>query len=96
MPAIVDEFAALAKRHEIIYCDLIISRNRELILPVARSGRAAAGAAPGSVVEEEPTELETFFMFEPCTLRRTRRFIQPFYQEWTSRVRSSGKEKRRA
>ena len=100
VPAIVAEFAALCKRYEIMYCDAIIARNRDVVLPATRTeaqraGRSYAAVAAGNA-DLPRTDMDAFFMFEPYGLRRTSSFIQPHYQEWTGQVRPAGRQARRA
>ena len=54
----------------------IMERNSRQMLPVIRS------TAGGDSVQTCTNPLDTFFPFDPCVLKRSKKFIDPIYQIW--------------
>ncbi|KAL0617496.1 RNA polymerase I-specific transcription initiation factor RRN3 [Plecturocebus cupreus] len=76
LPSVVNFFAAITNKYQLVFCYTIIERNNRQMLPVIRS------TARGDSVQTCTNPLDTFFPFDPCVLKRSKKFIDPIYQIW--------------
>ncbi|XP_049494247.1 RNA polymerase I-specific transcription initiation factor RRN3 isoform X1 [Panthera uncia] len=76
LPSVVNFFAAITSKYQLVFCYTIIERNNRQMLPVIRS------TAGGDSVRTCTNPLDTFFPFDPCVLKRSKKFIDPIYQIW--------------
>ncbi|KAL1780259.1 RNA polymerase I-specific transcription initiation factor RRN3 [Sigmodon hispidus] len=76
LPSVVNFFAALTNKYQLVFCYTIMERNNRQMLPVIRS------TAGGDSVQTCTNPLDTFFPFDPCVLKRSKKFIDPIYQIW--------------
>ncbi|XP_014721809.1 RNA polymerase I-specific transcription initiation factor RRN3 [Equus asinus] len=76
LPSVVNFFAAITSKYQLVFCYTIIERNNRQMLPVVRS------TAGGDSVHTCTNPLDTFFPFDPCVLKRSKKFIDPIYQIW--------------
>ncbi|XP_004604384.1 RNA polymerase I-specific transcription initiation factor RRN3 [Sorex araneus] len=76
LPSVVNFFAAITNKYQLVFCYTIIERNNRQMLPVIRN------TAGGDSVQTCTNPLDTFFPFDPCVLKRSKKFIDPLYQEW--------------
>ncbi|XP_004587152.1 RNA polymerase I-specific transcription initiation factor RRN3 [Ochotona princeps] len=76
LPSVVNFFAALTNKYQLAFCYTIIERNNRQMLPVIRN------TAGGDSVHTCTNPLDTFFPFDPCVLKRSKKFIDPIYQIW--------------
>ncbi|KAL4678035.1 hypothetical protein H8959_020709 [Pygathrix nigripes] len=64
LPSVVNFFAAITSKYQLVFCYTIIERNNRQMLPVIRS------TAGGDSVQTCTNPLDTFFPFDPCVLKR--------------------------
>ncbi|KFO36888.1 RNA polymerase I-specific transcription initiation factor RRN3 [Fukomys damarensis] len=76
LPSVVNFFAAITNKYQLVFCYTIIERNNRQMLPVIRN------TAGGDSVQTCTNPLDTFFPFDPCVLKRSKVFIDPIYQTW--------------
>lgn len=76
LPSVVNFFAAITNKYQLVFCYTIIERNNRQMLPVIRS------TTGGDSVQTCTNPLDTFFPFDPCVLKRSKKFIDPIYQIW--------------
>lgn len=76
LPSVVNFFAAITSKYQLVFCYTIIERNNRQMLPVIRN------TAGGDSVQTCTNPLDTFFPFDPCVLKRSKKFIDPIYQIW--------------
>ncbi|XP_029326598.1 RNA polymerase I-specific transcription initiation factor RRN3 [Mus caroli] len=76
LPQVVNFFAAITNKYQLVFCYTIMERNSRQMLPVIRS------TAAGDCVQTCTNPLDTFFPFDPCVLKRSKKFIDPIYQIW--------------
>lgn len=76
LPRVVNFFAAITNKYQLVFCYTIMERNNRQMLPVIRS------TAGGDSVQTCTNPLDTFFPFDPCMLKRSKKFIDPVYQAW--------------
>ncbi|XP_037363465.1 RNA polymerase I-specific transcription initiation factor RRN3 [Talpa occidentalis] len=76
LPSVVNFFAAITSKYQLVFCYTIIERNNRQMLPVIRN------TAGGDSVQTCTNPLDTFFPFDPCVLKRSKKFIDPVYQVW--------------
>ncbi|XP_019653945.1 RNA polymerase I-specific transcription initiation factor RRN3 isoform X1 [Ailuropoda melanoleuca] len=76
LPAVVNFFAAITSKYQLVFCYTIIERNNRQMLPVIRN------TAGGDSVQTCTNPLDTFFPFDPCVLKRSKKFLDPIYQIW--------------
>ncbi|XP_004705814.1 RNA polymerase I-specific transcription initiation factor RRN3 [Echinops telfairi] len=76
LPSVVNLFAAITSKYQLVFCYTIIERNNRQMLPVIRN------TAGGDSVQTCTNPLDTFFPFDPCVLKRSKKFIDPIYQLW--------------
>lgn len=72
LASIVGEFARITEQYQLVYCWTIINRNKRLLQPTGLDGQQ----------DNNPSDLESFFVFEPFRLKLTSQFINGYYQEW--------------
>lgn len=75
LPAVVQQFASIARHYQLVYCYSVIERNQRFCLPTAANGSGDAGG-PGDVA------LDAFFPFDPYLLKRTGKWINPLYRKF--------------
>uniref|UniRef100_A0A2K5EKW9 RNA polymerase I-specific transcription initiation factor RRN3 n=1 Tax=Aotus nancymaae TaxID=37293 RepID=A0A2K5EKW9_AOTNA len=76
LPSVVNFFAAITNKYQLIFCYTIIKRNNRQMLPAIRS------TSGGDSVQTCTNPLDTFFPFDPCVLKQSKKFIDPIYQIW--------------
>ncbi|XP_028001282.2 RNA polymerase I-specific transcription initiation factor RRN3 isoform X2 [Eptesicus fuscus] len=76
LPSVVNFFAAITSKYQLVFCYTIIERNNRQMLPIIRS------TAGGDSVQTCTNPLDSFFPFDPCVLKRSKKFIDPIYQIW--------------
>ncbi|NWU94552.1 RRN3 factor, partial [Upupa epops] len=76
LPSIVNLFAAITRKYQLVFCYTIIERNNRQFIPVVRSGTG------GDLVQTCTNPLDSFFPFDPYVLKRSKKTIDPFYQFW--------------
>uniref|UniRef100_F6W8D3 RRN3 homolog, RNA polymerase I transcription factor n=1 Tax=Ornithorhynchus anatinus TaxID=9258 RepID=F6W8D3_ORNAN len=76
LPTVVNLFAAITRKYQLVFCYTIIERNNRQMLPVIRS------SVGGDSVQTCTNPLDSFFPFDPCVLKRSKKIIDPFYQIW--------------
>ncbi|XP_058894312.1 RNA polymerase I-specific transcription initiation factor RRN3 isoform X2 [Kogia breviceps] len=76
LPSVVNFFAAITNKYQLVFCYTLIERNNRQMLPVIRN------TAGGDSVQTCTNPLDTFFPFDPCVLKRSKNFIDPLYQVW--------------
>ncbi|KAM5332283.1 RNA polymerase I-specific transcription initiation factor RRN3 [Glossophaga mutica] len=76
LPSVVNFFAAITNKYQLVFCYTIIERNNRQMLPIIRN------TAGGDSVQTCTNPLDTFFPFDPCVLKRSKKFIDPIYQIW--------------
>nr|XP_024209835.1 LOW QUALITY PROTEIN: putative RRN3-like protein RRN3P2 [Pan troglodytes] len=76
LPSVVNFLAAITNKYQLVFCYTIIERNNHQMLPVIRS------TTGGDSVQTCTNPLDTFFPFDPCVLKRSKKFIDPIYQVW--------------
>ncbi|KAM4656863.1 RNA polymerase I-specific transcription initiation factor RRN3 isoform 1-T1 [Amazona ochrocephala] len=76
IPSVVNLFAAITRKYQLVFCYTIIERNNRQFLPVVRSGSG------GDLVQTCTNPLDSFFPFDPYILKRSKKTIEPFYQFW--------------
>ena len=70
---IVDMFARVTRKYEVVFCYTIIEHNRRSLL----SSTMTAG------LRDRKNMLDSFFPFDPYLLKKSSKYIDPVYQEWT-------------
>ncbi|XP_037243181.1 RNA polymerase I-specific transcription initiation factor RRN3 isoform X1 [Falco rusticolus] len=76
IPSVVNLFAAITRKYQLVFCYTIIERNNRQFIPVVRSGTG------GDLVQTCTNPLDSFFPFDPYVLKRSRKTIDPLYQFW--------------
>ncbi|XP_069839804.1 RNA polymerase I-specific transcription initiation factor RRN3 isoform X2 [Dendropsophus ebraccatus] len=76
LPSVVNFFAAITRKYQLVFCYTIIERNNRQMIPVIRSSTGGDSAQTCS------NPLDSFFPFDPCILKRCKIFIDPIYQPW--------------
>ncbi|XP_007106212.2 RNA polymerase I-specific transcription initiation factor RRN3 isoform X2 [Physeter macrocephalus] len=76
LPSVVNFFAAITNKYQLVFCYTLIERNNRQMLPVIRN------TAGGDSVQTCTNPLDTFFPFDPYVLKRSKKFIDPLYQVW--------------
>ncbi|KAM9179286.1 RNA polymerase I-specific transcription initiation factor RRN3 isoform 1-T1 [Mergus octosetaceus] len=76
IPSVVNLFAAITRKYQLVFCYTIIERNNRQFIPVVRSGTG------GDLVQTCTNPLDSFFPFDPYVLKRSKKVIDPFYQFW--------------
>ncbi|KAK3717337.1 hypothetical protein QZH41_011568, partial [Actinostola sp. cb2023] len=77
LTTIVNLFALVTSRHQIVLCYTVIERNKRSLLPIAsiQSNKAVSRLTIFN-------QLDSFFPFDPYLLPKSGKFIKPLYQEW--------------
>ena len=88
-PAIVAEFARVARRLRFMYVYPLLEANRRVrlaagVLPSAGGGGTMDGPALGAAARKEtdPQQLDAYFPFDPYRLPRSKRWVADDYREW--------------
>ncbi|KAJ7416051.1 RNA polymerase I-specific transcription initiation factor RRN3 [Willisornis vidua] len=76
IPSVVNLFAAITRKYQLVFCYTIIERNNRQLIPVVRSGTG------GDLVQTCTNPLDSFFPFDPYILKRSKKTIDPLYQFW--------------
>ncbi|MEE6497566.1 hypothetical protein FKM82_002771 [Ascaphus truei] len=76
LPSVVNLFAAITRKYQLVFCYTIIERNRRQMIPIIRSSTG------GDSVQTCTNPLDSFFPFDPCVLKRCKKLIDPVYQIW--------------
>ncbi|XP_009076439.1 PREDICTED: RNA polymerase I-specific transcription initiation factor RRN3 [Acanthisitta chloris] len=76
IPSVVNLFAAITRKYQLVFCYTIIERNNRQFIPVVRSGTG------GDLVQTCTNPLDSFFPFDPYILKRSKKIIDPLYQFW--------------
>ncbi|KAG8432947.1 hypothetical protein GDO86_017275 [Hymenochirus boettgeri] len=76
IPSVVQLFAAITRKYQLVFCYTIIERNNRQMIPMVRSSMG------GDSVHISFNPLDSFFPFDPCLLRRCKKLIDPLYQAW--------------
>ncbi|XP_040976008.1 RNA polymerase I-specific transcription initiation factor RRN3 isoform X2 [Aquila chrysaetos chrysaetos] len=76
IPSVVNLFAAITRKYQLVFCYTIIERNNRQFIPVVRSGTG------GDLVQTCTNPLDSFFPFDPYMLKRSKKTIDPLYQFW--------------
>uniref|UniRef100_A0A8B9SY76 RNA polymerase I-specific transcription initiation factor RRN3 n=1 Tax=Anas platyrhynchos TaxID=8839 RepID=A0A8B9SY76_ANAPL len=64
IPSVVNLFAAITRKYQLVFCYTIIERNNRQFIPVVRSGTG------GDLVQTCTNPLDSFFPFDPYVLKR--------------------------
>ncbi|KAM4025781.1 RNA polymerase I-specific transcription initiation factor RRN3 isoform 1-T2 [Anomaloglossus baeobatrachus] len=76
LPSVVNFFAAITRKYQLVFCYTIIERNNRQMIPIIRS------SAGGEITQTVSNPLDSFFPFDPCVLKRCKISIDPIYQPW--------------
>ncbi|XP_063555677.1 RNA polymerase I-specific transcription initiation factor RRN3 isoform X1 [Gorilla gorilla gorilla] len=76
LPSVVNFFAAITNKYQLVFCYTIIERNNRQMLPVIRS------TTGGDSVQTCTNPLDTFFPFDPCVLKSRDRVL-PHWTGWS-------------
>ncbi|XP_075686257.1 RNA polymerase I-specific transcription initiation factor RRN3 [Rhinoderma darwinii] len=76
LPSVVNLFAAITRKYQLVLCYTIIERNNRQMIPIVRSSTG------GDYAQTCSNPLDSFFPFDPCLLKRCKIFIDPIYQPW--------------
>ncbi|XP_040297379.1 RNA polymerase I-specific transcription initiation factor RRN3 [Bufo bufo] len=76
LPSVVNFFAAITRKYQLVFCYTIIERNNRQMIPIVRS------SSGGETVQMCTNPLDSFFPFDPCILKRCKIHIDPIYQPW--------------
>lgn len=76
LPAVVNFFASIARKYQLVFCYTIIERNSRQMIPILKSSTC------GSSVQICTNPLDSFFPFDSCVLKRCKKVIDPIYQPW--------------
>ncbi|XP_075035876.1 RNA polymerase I-specific transcription initiation factor RRN3 [Mixophyes fleayi] len=76
LPSVVNFFAAITRKYQLVLCYTIIERNNRQMIPIVRSSTG------GDSVQMCTNPLDSFFPFDPCVLKRCKKCIDPAYQLW--------------
>ncbi|XP_063790424.1 RNA polymerase I-specific transcription initiation factor RRN3 [Pseudophryne corroboree] len=76
LPSVVNYFAAITRKYQLVLCYTIIERNNRQMIPVIRSSTG------GDSAHTCTNPLDSFFPFDPCVLKRCKKRIDPAYQLW--------------
>ena len=90
-PAIVAEFARVARRLRFMYVYTLLESNRRVRLPTGPAGPASTTAAGTTGMrdtalsarkDQDWQRLDAYFPFDPYRLPRSRRWLEGDYREW--------------
>uniref|UniRef100_A0A4W3HX03 RRN3 homolog, RNA polymerase I transcription factor n=1 Tax=Callorhinchus milii TaxID=7868 RepID=A0A4W3HX03_CALMI len=76
LPSVINLFAAITRKYQLVFCYTIIERNNRQLLPVIRS------SVGGDSEQTCTNPLNCFFPFDPCVLKRSKKMIDSLYQVW--------------
>ncbi|KAM3916647.1 RNA polymerase I-specific transcription initiation factor RRN3 isoform 1-T2 [Leptodactylus fuscus] len=76
LPSVVNLFAAITRKYQLVFCYTIIERNNRQMIPIVRSSTG------GETAQTFTNPLDSFFPFDPCVLKRCKKLIDPIYQPW--------------
>ncbi|XP_078097007.1 RNA polymerase I-specific transcription initiation factor RRN3 [Mustelus asterias] len=76
LPAVVNLFAAITRKYQLVFCYTIIERNSRQLIPVVRSSTG------GDLVQICTNPLDCFFPFDPYVLKRSKKVFDGIYQVW--------------
>ncbi|CAB4063889.1 RRN3 [Lepeophtheirus salmonis] len=77
LPPVVKNFASISRNYQLAYCDTIIQRNNRINLPIVGSLSESSSSA-------KPLLLDSFFPFDPYSLKDSDSFISPLYRKYSS------------
>ncbi|XP_029432038.1 RNA polymerase I-specific transcription initiation factor RRN3 isoform X1 [Rhinatrema bivittatum] len=86
LPSVVSLFAAITRKYQLVFCYTIIERNNRQLIPTIRSSTG------GDSVQTCINPLDSFFPFDPCVLKRSKKVIDPVYQVWEDSTAESMQE----
>eukprot|EP00117_Sycon_ciliatum_P039815 scpid50579/ scgid29360/ RNA polymerase I-specific transcription initiation factor RRN3; Transcription initiation factor IA len=69
---IVEVFAAITSKHEIVFCHTIVARNRRIVMPPACI----------DANNDKAIHLGSFFPFDPYLLKQSGSFFEDLYTQW--------------
>lgn len=75
LPVIVKNFASVTRNYQLAYCNTVIERNNRSTLPVIGAEVQASSARC-------QRSIDTLFPFDPYLLIRSKKYIDPLYQEY--------------
>ncbi|XP_029432040.1 RNA polymerase I-specific transcription initiation factor RRN3 isoform X2 [Rhinatrema bivittatum] len=73
-------------KYQLVFCYTIIERNNRQLIPTIRSSTG------GDSVQTCINPLDSFFPFDPCVLKRSKKVIDPVYQVWEDSTAESMQE----
>ncbi|XP_072124934.1 RNA polymerase I-specific transcription initiation factor RRN3 [Mobula birostris] len=76
LPSVVNLFAAITRKYQLVFCYTIIERNNRQLIPIVRSG------VGGDLVQVCTNPLDCFFPFDPYILKRSKKTFEGIYQVW--------------
>ncbi|XP_059835329.1 RNA polymerase I-specific transcription initiation factor RRN3 [Hypanus sabinus] len=76
LPSVVNLFAAITRKYQLVFCYTIIERNNRQLIPIVRSG------VGGDLVQVCTNPLDCFFPFDPYILKRSKKIFEGMYQVW--------------
>ncbi len=88
LPSVVANFAAVARRYQLVYCDAVIQRNARINLPVV--GGLSSGGSTSASSSAKPLLLDSFFPFDPYALKGSACRIEADYRVYQGAVIGDG------
>ncbi|XP_069761910.1 LOW QUALITY PROTEIN: RNA polymerase I-specific transcription initiation factor RRN3 [Narcine bancroftii] len=76
LPSVVNLFAAITRKYQLVFCYTIIEQNNRQLIPVVRS------SAGGDLVQVCTNPLDCFFPFDPYILKRSKKIFEGIYRVW--------------
>ncbi|XP_072916598.1 RNA polymerase I-specific transcription initiation factor RRN3 [Hemitrygon akajei] len=76
LPSVVNLFAAITRKYQLVFCYTIIERNNRQLIPIVRNG------VGGDLVQVCTNPLDCFFPFDPYILKRSKKIFEGMYQVW--------------
>uniref|UniRef100_UPI00398E6934 RNA polymerase I-specific transcription initiation factor RRN3 isoform X1 n=2 Tax=Pristiophorus japonicus TaxID=55135 RepID=UPI00398E6934 len=76
LPSVVNLFAAITRKYQLVFCYTIIERNNRQLIPVVRSSTG------GDLVQICTNPLDCFFPFDPYILKRSKKMFDGVYRVW--------------
>ena len=67
LPSVVEMFARLTSRYELLFCYTILEQNKRLVLS---TGISTSESGAGATAVQVANHLDCFFPFDPYTLKR--------------------------
>lgn len=80
IPSVVNFFAAITRKYQLVFCYTIIERNNRQMIPIIRSSTG------GDAAQTCANPLDSFFPFDACVLKRCKVHIDPIYQPWEESI----------